>query len=298
MAMRPRLSALLLVTWLGSCAKSPEPTAPIQAASPSASERSPRSEASFTKLAIDSVGQVGLAATVSGTTDLPDGSVLSVSIARYNDDPKSTYIGNEAAAHVEGGKWRATVPFPKVASFAKGPYEASVMFTPKAQGQAVLTLVGADGEKLKGPLVENKYGFSTMQTSKRTKLAVVRRAAPMPKPETYAVGDPRRAVAELLVAWKREDWSSIARKGTLSGASTVAERADRVNDNIAIRKLESARIVGVDTTGLVSRVSFEARCAVGAHLREETLKLIVLKVDDQGETIDRGTWRVNLALAP
>lgn len=148
-------------------------------------------KAHYGKLTIDSVQQHGSAAELAGSTDLPDGSKLIAEIELYTSNPNATYIGNSVDVVVKAGKWSGTVAFPQVEGFSKGPHEAGVLFTPKAQTPDILALVGENGDRLKGPSVKKAFDFRVVDVSKRVRLSVAKRAVSMANPEAYGSEDPR-----------------------------------------------------------------------------------------------------------
>lgn len=256
--------------------------------------QAPKPKASYGRLTIDSVQQSGSAAELSGSTDLPDGSSLSAEIELYTSNPDATYVGNSVDAIVRSGKWSGIVPFPEVAGFARGPHEASVMFTPKAQSSEILALVGQNGERLKGRSVKKTFDFRVVDVSKRVRLSVAKRAVSMPSPDSYGSEDPRRALASMLADWKAKRWSDLARDATLPDDSSVAERREVVDSQFGFRDLESAKIGQVDRSGLLARVNADVAYSMGSDLRKETIGFVLLKVNSSANPMPSGRWRVNL----
>ncbi len=251
-------------------------------------------KASYGVLAIDSVKQIGTKAEIKGSTDLPDDSVIAATIELYVKDPNATYVGNDGKATVKDGKWQTTIEFPKVADFAKGPHDATALFTPRSQSEAVLALVGKDGEKLKGKGVRKTMGFNLIEATKRVKLTVSKTKTSIPNPDKYSSSDPRHAVALMLQRWKSEDWNTLAKEATMSGPSSIQDRKKQADNWLGIRRLEGATIDSVDTRGLISSITVKVRYAVGSNLSEETMGFVALKVDANAQPTERGMWRVNL----
>ena len=268
----------------------PAPVAKVPA--PSKPVAKPRS--SYTRLTIDSVRQEGSAAVLAGSTDLPDGCELRAEIELYTSNPDATYVGNGLDVRASGGRWSATIPFPQVAGFARGPHEASVMFTPKAQSPEVLALVGQNGERLRGRSSSKAFDFRVMEAKRRVRMAVAKRAISMPDPSAYGSEDPRRAMATLLAGWKAKRWDEIAEDATLTEDSSASERREWVDSQLGFRDLESASVGSVDRTGLIARVNAQVAYSMGSELRKETLGFVFLKVDGHANPSPNGRWRANI----
>lgn len=124
----------------------------------------------FSRIEITSVADVNGSVTVSGTTDLPDGSVLSVdfTIAGPPDTEFDMAVGEEAT--VDGGRYSVVITPPDTPAFARGPFVVTVLFSPRAQTEDVLLKVGKNGENLAGESVLETFGFRVIQVSKQAAL--------------------------------------------------------------------------------------------------------------------------------
>ena len=148
---------------------------------------------------------------VTGITDLPEGSQLSVDFDVAGRSATATYIGVNIKVKVENSKFTAILTPPNRPEFAKGPYVVAVMFTPRAQSNVVLKLVGNDGEHLKGDKVRESYGFKIMETSQQIDLPLNIEIVsyPMVSANSYSADSPERALAKYLNCWKQEDWDRM-----------------------------------------------------------------------------------------
>lgn len=113
----------------------------------------------------------------SGTTDLPDGAKIHITIYDENyfeyDEADSdwrlenlTYFGDSVI--VKDGKFTRTLTASELeAPLKSDKYEVEVSFNPRAQTSNIKKIVGKDGEYLEGGLVNNEIeGLTTLETSK------------------------------------------------------------------------------------------------------------------------------------
>ena len=124
----------------------------------------------FARLAIESVTVAASRVTVTGTTDLPEGSRLSVDfdVAGPPDTESDMAVGEETT--VRGGRFSVAITPPRTPAFARGSYVVTVLFSPRAQSGEVPRRVGKDGENLAGPSVLETFGFRVLQVKKEVKL--------------------------------------------------------------------------------------------------------------------------------
>jgi hypothetical protein len=146
--------------WRGGPAKTPA-TAPAP---------SPARKNQFSRLDIATVVAESGRVTVTGSTDLPDGSLLSVDfdVSGPPDNESDMAVGEEAT--VEGGRYTVTITPPRTPAFARGPYVVTVLFSPRVQTGEVLRRVGKDGENLAGPGAAETFGFKVLQARKEVSL--------------------------------------------------------------------------------------------------------------------------------
>jgi len=119
----------------------------------------------FSKLEILDVDYQNDKVLIAGTTDLPVGSKLSVSLDVAGRPETAAYIGVTSGVEVINGKFSTELLPPNHPEFI-GPYVVEVLFTPRNQSDSVLKLVGKDGEYLKGDSVQESFGFNIMRVSR------------------------------------------------------------------------------------------------------------------------------------
>lgn len=122
---------------------------------------------SFSRLVISDVHLNGHELRITGTTDLPNGSVLEV-------DPGlggvvfSGANGGKIGVKVYARKYSLMVDLPKVRSWHGVPAFIKVIFDPTLQKNAVKLKVGPHGERLRGPKCEKRNGIRYLKTGTKT----------------------------------------------------------------------------------------------------------------------------------
>ena len=83
------------------------------------------------------------------------------------------------------------------------------MFTPKNQTQAVIDLVGKNGERL--AVKPSGYPFKFMESSLRLKkLDFKIKMASIPSRDEFTSGGPERVYIDVVTAWSKKDWIKMA----------------------------------------------------------------------------------------
>lgn len=122
--------------------------------------------------------------TIIGTTNLPDGITLMVTVSR-----KASRYSAQSKVEVKGGVFRAGPFSQKEAALNPGSYELSVT-TPLASFQPPHTwpVIGNEGARLQGPLVKkSKFGGKVVEY--RTSFAVAGGKADAAKDRAARVQD-------------------------------------------------------------------------------------------------------------
>lgn len=187
-------------------------TPTVAATTPASAGQTPPSSvpSEFKLLKVTSTKVRGQELVVSGVTDLPDGSRISVTLNPADYPPDATFIGSDIDVNAAGGKFEGTLPIPQRPEFQKGPYVIETMFTPKRQAQSVLDAVGQDGERLAVPKKPD-YNFKIMETELRlTKLDFKVKSASIPSRDKYPAGSPERLYIDVVTAWNKKDWAKMA----------------------------------------------------------------------------------------
>jgi hypothetical protein len=110
---------------------------------------------------------------IVGTTNLPDGIELMVTLSRK----ESSYMG-QSKAQVRGGAFRAGPFSQKGAGLNPGIYRIEVSSPlPSLQPPHTWTTIGNDGSKLQGPLVKKSpYGGKVVQYKNTLKIGTGKRS--------------------------------------------------------------------------------------------------------------------------
>jgi hypothetical protein len=120
----------------------------------------------FSKIEITTVVVESGLIKISGLTDLPENSILSVSFDISNHEPDSD-SGISARATVKSGEFSVLLSPPKTPKFKKGPYLVDVLFSPRNQPESVLLDTGKNGEFLNGDQSKNSLAFMCWKQKKR-----------------------------------------------------------------------------------------------------------------------------------
>ena len=127
-------------------------------------------EKSFSSLMITDVNVSDGEVTISGNTDLPNGATLIVDFNVWGRSGSDLYIGVSKKTIISNGKFEAVLLIPQREEFKKGPYEVSVLFTPRGQSDKIIQIVGEYGENLGGELVDGSRIFKTMKLVEKKEL--------------------------------------------------------------------------------------------------------------------------------
>jgi hypothetical protein len=155
------LLVMLIALLAGACVRSPQvsnvnsapetprpsPTEQVVAATTTAPALPPFKDGVVLNITVES--DPGRKPRISGETNLPEGTELSIGI----EGKTSNFSGGDKAI-VSGGRFRS-VPFGPEGGLKPGQYVASVLTPiPQVQPAKVREAMGANGENLRGPLVK------------------------------------------------------------------------------------------------------------------------------------------------
>lgn len=127
---------------------------------------------SFSKLEITTVTFENGLIKITGVADLPDNSILSVGLDIASRTDTREDSGVSVRSSVLNGAFSASLYQPQTQEFARGPYVADALFSPRNQPESVLVQVGKDGEYLEGDNVKERFGFRILETEKKVDLQV------------------------------------------------------------------------------------------------------------------------------
>lgn len=250
----------------------------------------------FDELALSDVSVSGRTITIVGTTDLPDGAFISVGFDVAGRSPEDTYIGVDSEATIESAKFLANLSIPERPEFKKGPYEISLLFTPKAQTDSVLALVGVNGENLRGPLVNNSLGFKLLEVVKQVELNVGGLTSyHMPNATAFASGSPERTFVNYLLRWKEKDWLAMAGYTQLTWRQNQDSPAEALENFFGIYDVFGVEdVVRSETITSVHVVmSCTVYYALGAEVKSSQLEAHLIKEKAPYTPSENGEWGVN-----
>ena len=184
---------------------------------------------------------------IKGCTDLPDSTLLNVTLdsTNYSPDGLDSYVGISVDVEVEDGQFSASIAPPNIPQYQTGPYEIEVRLWvgSRTQDDLVLELLGDNGEQLRGDRLweynEGRYGMMVTDTVNLS-LDIQPPDSPQIDASAYTTGSPERTMAEFLLAWQREDWSAMASLSQLTWRDIVNNPLLRLEGNFVFRRLLGA----------------------------------------------------------
>ena len=248
----------------------------------------------FSKLEIIDVVYEDDKVRVSGITDLPDGSQLSVAFDVAGRGATSTYIGVSVEVKTDSGKFSATLTPPNRPEFTRGPYLIEAIFTPRAQSDVVLNLVGKDGERLQGDKVRESYGFKIMETLRQMDLQLQITSYPMVSASSYSANSPEKAFVEFLISWREKDWSRMAQFTQKTWYGKENNPAQILDASYGSRDLLGAKIIKKSTVSNVTvDITATVYYAVGSKIETKEITARVVREIAAYVASPRGKWGVN-----
>jgi len=276
------------------------PTQTADTDSPTARQTSSPTPAQgpYSILEIISVTSDGDRVTISGSTDLPDGASISVTFEVWGRSLNDEYIGVDGGATVADGTFTITLTVPQRSEFVGGPYEVSLLFTPRGQSNDLIGLVGKDGEKLAGELVSESFGFNTLKLAERIDDLVVSVQPPLytfQQPSDLPAGSAERVLAEYVLAWKNQDWARMAEVAQKTWLSDEPDPTGILAAWYDFKKLLGFEVTGVAAlSNVTSDVTFIVRYE--AFTNQVETKRITARVIRESAALtpsENGEWGVN-----
>lgn len=272
----------------------PEPTATVVATLPTPVPKpsptvaaTPAPEVTFSNIALTDVQVQGGNVVIRGSTNLPDGSKLTVTFDVEGRLSSALYIGVDKPAQVIGGAFAVALTPPQRSEFSKGPYEVNVLFTPKAQTYDVLAKVGKDGERLAGPLRQSPLGFGLLELKQSfdLNLAIRPPTYPFDSPSKFNSDSPERAVAEFAAAWRDSDFKRMSSFTHGSWRSGEKDPAGVLEADYGFKHLRGFQVTNVDTRTTVADITFVIWYEAITNKVEKKITARVLR--------ESGKWGVN-----
>ena len=254
-------------------------------------------EGPFSNLAITDVSVSGGEVTISGNTDLPSGATLIVDFDVWGRSGSDLYIGVSKKTTISNGEFKVVLAIPQREEFKNGPYEVSVLFTPRVQSNKIIQVVGKDGEKLEGELVDDSGTFKTMKLveKKDLQLTITLLSYTFQQPSEFSQGSAERTLAEYVLAWKNQNWDKMATFAQKTWLSTEADPAGLLEAWYDFKTLKgfeitNAKEVSNVTTDITFIVQYEA---VTNQISKKEITARVIKETAAYTPSEQGQWGVN-----
>ncbi len=251
----------------------------------------------YSTLEVTDVSVSGDKVLISGRTDLPDGASVIVGFDVWGRSGSDLYIGVDEKTTVSKGEFTVTLSIPQRDEFKKGPYEVSVLFTPRGQSENVIELVGKDGENLVGELVNEAGSFKTMKLVEKgdLELSVTPPSYTFQLPSEFSQGSAERTLAEYVLAWKNQDWNRMVTFAQKTWVSVEPDPAGLLEAWYDFKTLKGFEIKDVKkvsevATDITFIVQYEA---VTNQISKKQIVAKVIKETAPYTPSQQGQWGVN-----
>ena len=251
----------------------------------------------FSSLTITNVSVSDGEVTISGNTDLPNGATLIVDFDVWGRSGSDLYVGVNKKTIISNGEFKEVLSIPQREEFKKGPYEVSILFTPRGQSDKIIQIVGKDGENLEGEIVDDSGTFKTMKLveKKDLQLTITPPSYIFQQPSEFSQGSAERTLSEYMLAWKNQDWdkmASFAQKTWLNNETDPAGLLEAWYDFKTLKGFEITNVKKVSnvTTDITCIVQYEA---VTNQISKKQITARVIKETAAYTPNEQGQWGVN-----
>ncbi len=254
-------------------------------------------EGPFSKLTITDVSISDDEVTISGDTDLPNGATLIVGFDVWGRLGSDLYIGVSEKTTISNREFSINLDIPQRDEFKKGSYEVSISFTPRGQSNKVIQVVGKDGEKLEGELVDDSGTFKTMELveKKDLQLTIIPPSYTFQQSSEFSQGSAERTLAEYVLAWKNQNWNKMASFAQKTWLSTKTDPAGLLEAWHDFKTLKGFEITNVQKVGNVTYdITFVVQYeAVTNQISKKQIIARVIKETAAYTPSEQGQWGVN-----
>ncbi|MBE3093649.1 MAG: hypothetical protein IMZ52_01360 [Actinobacteria bacterium] len=255
------------------------------------------SDGYFSKIEITSVDVSGDKVTISGKTDLPEGALIFVDFDVWGRLGSDLDIGVSVRIPVYGGEFKVTLDIPQREEFKNGPYEVSVLFTPRNQSAEIINAVGENGEKLEGELVEDVGGFKILNLEEKRDLQLTT-AIPtytFQMPDEFSQESAEYTLAMYILAWKNQDWDNMANFAQETWLDSEEDPAATLEAWYDFKTLKDFEILDIQkisstTANITFVVQYEA---ITNQISKMQITAKVIKESDSYTPSEQGQWGVN-----
>lgn len=254
-------------------------------------------EGPFSTLAITDISISGDNVLISGNTDLPDGATIFVGFDVWGRSGSDIYIGVDTKTTVSKGKFETTLAVPQRDEFKEGPYEVSVLFTPRGQYSRIINLVGKDGENLAGELVDERGTFKIMKLveKKDLQMSITPPSYTFQQPSEFPRSSAERTLAEYVLAWKNQEWGRMASFTQKTWFSNETEPTGLLEAWYSFKTLKGFEVTNVKkvsdvTSDITFMVHYEA---ITNQISKKQITARVIKETAPYTPSEKGQWEVN-----
>ena len=287
---------LILVIFLVGCSGGEKKETEPEAKQP-AEQKQQLPERLFSSLTITNVSVSDGEITISGNTDLPNGATLIVDFDVWGRSGSDLYVGVNKKTIISNGEFKEVLSIPQREEFKKGPYEVSILFTPRGQSDKIIQIVGKDGENLEGELVDNSGTFKTMKLveKKDLQLTVTPPSYTLQQPSKFSQGSAERTLSVYMLAWKNQDWDKMASFTQKTWLNNEADPAGLLEAWYDFKTLKGFEIINVKKasnviTDITCIVQYEA---MTNQISKKQITARVIKETAAYTPNEQGQWGVN-----
>ncbi len=251
----------------------------------------------FSNLTIADVSVSDGEVEISGNTDLPNGATLNVGFDVWGRSGSDLYIGVDKKAIISNGEFKVVLSISQREEFKEGPYEVSVLFTPRGQSDEIIQIVGKDGENLEGEFVDDSGRFKTMELveKKDLQLTITPPSYICQQPSEFSQGSAERTLSEYMLAWKNQDWDKMAsftQKTWLNNETDPTGLLEAWYDFKTLKGFEITNVEKVSnvTTDITCIVQYEA---ITNQISKKQITARIVKETEAYTPNEQGQWGVN-----
>ncbi|SHJ28614.1 hypothetical protein [Clostridium magnum] len=235
---------------------------------------------------------------VNGSTDLPNNSKITISFDVAGRSAKDTYIGVDEEVSVQNSKFSAELVPPDRNEFTSGKYVVEVLFTPMAQSQDIINLVGKSGENLTGGNAQKNdmLKINTLEVNKQVELQLNAKTTTYPVIDinSYNSNTPERTLAEYLNCWKEKNWDNMANYTQITWKSSAKNPNEELKSQYDFKELLGAEIKDKKVN---SSVSVDVTAVVYYRIRNDvvtkTITARIIRETSKNTLSEDGQWGIN-----
>ena len=224
---------------------------------------------------------------ITGRTDLPDGSNITVDFNVAGRSGSDTYIGVSTKAVVSNEGFHAELSPPNRSEYKNGPYVVEAMFTPRGQIDNVLGIVGKNGENLTGEQVrETLGGFKILEIIKEVIIKLdIDPNYPMVRVEDYSMGSPEKVLSEFLLSWKSKNWTRMVKYTQITWRNNERKPEEVLDAWFDFKDLIGAKIIHKSVvSNVVVDITVEIYYTISADVETKKITARIIRETEPYKT--------------